>query len=425
MNMQGTPNTLFESDLRTPPPLDLPHLCLLFLRIAMASFGGYMSMVSAARQALVERRGLLQDKEVLDSMSLASLIPGPLAINVIACLGYRLRGMAGALLAVVAVTTPAFVLMILLGALYLQLAEDALPARIFAGIVPCVIAVILVAGWGMAKQAVKSGRELLITLLTTFVCTRWSAVWLTPLVLCLAGLAGAHLFASQNRTKPSLPAHTEIDVNAEYALEARMDETVNSLSMFESRLLLLTGSTGGIALLGWLASDLVFKLFITFAGMSLMLFGGAYVFIPLMQQIVVDAQGWLTQREFVDAIAMSQMMPGPVIVIATFVGYKMAGLFGALIATLAIVLPSLLLLLFSIQLLDGLRSLAWFEAVMRGLRAAVVGLIAASALSLLHNMHAGWLAPCILIASLVALLRWRTEAVWLIPFAGLAGWLAY
>ena len=112
--------------------------------------------------------------------------------------------------------------------------------------------------------------------------------------------------------------------------------------------------------------------------MSVFLFGGGYVFIPLMQHTVVESTGWLTRQEFVDAIAMSQIMPGPIVLSTVFIGYKMAGLLGAVAATLGIFLPPGILMIAGTHVLNRIKQSALIKAVLRGIRPAIIGMIASA-----------------------------------------------
>jgi chromate transporter len=177
-------------------------------------------------------------------------------------------------------------------------------------------------------------------------------------------------------------------------------------------------------LLGFQAG-VVAKLFIVFAGMSVMLFGGGYVFIPLIQEIVVDGQGWVSQKEFIDAIAMGQITPGPILISATFIGYKVAGLAGATAATAGIFLPPALLMIAASRVLDYIKKSIAIKAALRGVHPAVVGLIFAAAVVVARSAPHTWVSLAIFAAALLALLKWRIEVVWIIPAAGLIGTVLY
>jgi chromate transporter len=167
------------------------------------------------------------------------------------------------------------------------------------------------------------------------------------------------------------------------------------------------------------------KLFWTFAGMSVLLFGGGFVFIPLIEQIVVQEHSWLTRQEFVDAIALGQVTPGPILISAAFIGYKVSGLIGAATATVGIFLPPAVLMLASASLLARARNSQAVKSVLRGIRPAVIGMIAAAAWSIGNTAVPNWQSAAIFLAALAALLRFRVDVVWIIPSAGLAGLLLY
>jgi len=170
---------------------------------------------------------------------------------------------------------------------------------------------------------------------------------------------------------------------------------------------------------------LITKLFAVFAGMSVMLFGGGYVFIPLIQEIVVNHHKWVTSQEFVDAIAMGQITPGPILVSAAFIGLKVAGFAGAVAATVGIYLPPALLMVTSTHALERIKRSVAIQAALRGVRPAVIGMIFAAAVVVGRTSVPVWYSVAIFIVALYALVRWRLDAVWVIPVAGAVGWWLY
>ena len=170
---------------------------------------------------------------------------------------------------------------------------------------------------------------------------------------------------------------------------------------------------------------MLMKLFLVFAGMSVMLFGGGYVFIPMIQQIVVNGHGWVTQQEFVDAIAMSQVTPGPILVSAAFIGYKVAGFAGAVVATIGIFGPPAVVMVVASNALERIKKSPVVRAALRGVRPAVIGMIFAAAWYVGRTAQPVWISVVIFVVSLVALLRFKVDAVWVIPAAGLVGLISY
>jgi chromate transporter len=153
--------------------------------------------------------------------------------------------------------------------------------------------------------------------------------------------------------------------------------------------------------------------------------GGGYVFIPLLQHTVVDTYGWLNARQFVDGIALTQLSPGPVMISAAFVGLKVAGVAGALAASAGMFIPSAVLMLAASGLVERLRDSARAQAALCGVRAALAGMVFAAALSIAQMAAPVWLSFVLCAAALLALLRFKVDAAWVVAAAALAGWLFF
>jgi len=385
-------------------PLPLLTLCLLFLRIGCTSFGGFMVMVSVIQNVIVGRYKLLPERELLDGLALASVLPGPLAINLVAYVGYRLRGLAGAVVAVASALLPAFVLIVTLATLYFRWGELTAVGKLFMGMTPVVAALVAAAAWRLCRASVRGWRELLLTAGAAALPLAVPGVRTTLAILVVAAVVGWRWLRAPAIDRPIAAAHA----SASGAGTLRM----TALPLIASW---LTGVAAGGLL----------TLFGTFAGLSLLMFGGGYVFVPLLQHAVVDGQGWLTRREFVDAIALTQVTPGPVMISAAFIGLKVAGLPGAAAATAGMFLPTAALTVAAVHVLDRIKHSAAAQAALCGVRAAVAGMVIAAAATIGMTAAPGWLSAAIGGAALVALLRYRVEAVWLLPAAALMGWLFY
>jgi chromate transporter len=170
---------------------------------------------------------------------------------------------------------------------------------------------------------------------------------------------------------------------------------------------------------------LLLKLLSVFAGMSLLMFGGGYVFIPLLQQAVVENYGWVTQQEFIDAVALGQVTPGPILISATFIGFKVAGLAGAIVATIGMFGPSAVLTVLCARVLNRVKGSMNVQAVLRGVRAAMAGMVFTAAILIGKSAAPGWISTALFISALIVLVRYRIEAVWIVPTSGLIGFFMY
>lgn len=389
--------------------LSLSSIFWIFFRIACTSFGGFMAMISVVENVVVERKKLLSHQVMLDGISLASMLPGPVAVNVCTYVGYRLRGRMGALVAAAAAILPAFVLVVALSAAYFRWGQIPVVSKFFMGFIPAVTAVIVAAAWNMSRKSLVGLREETIAIAAFAALLGIGGFYSTLGIIIGGGIIGWLLFRT-DRESPSRPdkkrntsGTTPLNANA-----------------------LLLGSVPICQIPWWsIEPAILMKLFTVFAGMSVMLFGGGYVFIPLIQEIVVTNHKWVTSQEFIDGIALGQITPGPILVSAAFIGLKVAGLAGAVIATVAIFAPPALLMVAASGVFDRLQRSSAIQAALRGVRPAVIGMIFAAAVMVGRTAVPVWFSIAIFAVALYALIRFRVEAVWVIPAAGLAGWWLY
>ena len=261
----------------------------------------------------------------------------------------------------------------------------------------------------MGRKAIQGTSEALIALIAAALMV-WHGSFAVSLgIIVGSGVAGWLLFRVKAAGSVKMPGN---DVKP----------GVNS-----SKLLSVSVAPLALSIPFWSANiGIVSKLFLTFAGMSVFLFGGGYVFIPLIQHTVVESNGWLTQKEFVDAIAMSQIMPGPIVLSTVFIGYKLAGFFGALAATIGIFLPPAVLMILASHALSRIKKSALIKAVLRGIRPAVIGMILAAVIAVGQTAQPMyWGSILIFAAALLAQMKFKLDVVWVIPTAGLLGLLLY
>lgn len=388
--------------------ISLWTLFTLFLRIGSTAFGGFMALIAVVENNVVERRKWLTHEEMLDGVSLATVLPGPIAVNTIAYVGHRLRGIPGALVCAIGVVTPAFLLMLSLTAAYLAWGQIPAVSKLFMGFIPAVTAIILVAAWNMGRKTIKGVAEALITVIAAAVMIWQGSFAVTFAIIVVSGVAGWLLF----REAP--------------AAAGKQADKPETAAKSPNKLLSVAVAPVVLTVPFWsVNAALLLKLFITFAGMSLFLFGGGYVFIPLIQHTVVESNAWLTKQEFVDAIAMSQIMPGPIVLSTVFIGYKVAGFLGALVATIGIFLPPGILMILGTHVLTRIKKSALIKAVLRGIRPAIIGMIVSAVITVGMTAQHHWVSLLIFAAALIAQLKFKLDVVWVIPTAGLIGLLLF
>jgi chromate transporter len=398
--------------------VSLAFLFLTFLKIGSLAFGGYMALIAVIENVIVKKLKLISHSDMLDGVSLANLLPGPMAVNVVAFTGYKVRGRLGALVATIAVVLPSFLLILGLSHLYFNYGEVVNFKSVFLGFMPAVAAIVFSVAWRLGKKTITGKMEVFIAVVATttlfFIPLAYKVY--TPIALMFCSAVIGYLIFNKKVQNNS-------DNNVEISFSTK------HIIIFS--LLILSLIT--LIFYPWpLEKNTVLYLSLTFASMSVMLFGGGYVFIPVIGSIVVLENGWLTSQEFTDGIALGQVTPGPILISATFIGYKVAGFWGALCSTIAIFgVPAILMIIVS-RWFDFIRQSSATQAVMHGIHCAVIGMICFAAFIIFKSSFSSWDLNVILIswpivaifaASLIGLIRFNLDVIWIIPPAGLLGYL--
>jgi chromate transporter len=390
--------------------VSLLRLFLIFLRIGCTTWGGFMTFIAVVSKSLTAR-GLAAEEDITDAILVAQVLPGPVAIDMTVAIGYRLRGFAGAAVCWLGSVLPSFVVVTILSILYLRFGTLPAVDRIFKGFPAAMVAIVAVAAFEMGRKQIKNGAQvaicagacLVIILQGIFFTGAW---WITLAVVVVAGLTGWFLFKGSTprpvaapKTPPAPPKLLGFAPLAVFTLPAA-------------------------------APALVVKIFLTFAVMSVSLFGSGYVFIPIIKSTLVSTMHWLTPREFTAGLALTQITPGPILMTAAFVGVKIAGLPGALAGMLGMFLPPAILTLIAASSLQAIKKSTAVTVALKGIRPAVVGMLLAAAVIVGESMphdtlpHAA-ASAAILGGALIALLRFRVEVALIIPLAGAAGFLLF
>ena len=393
-----------------PNPPGYGRLVTTSLRISLLGFGGPNAHLALMLDEVVERRKWLTREHFMHLVGATNLLPGPNSSEVAIHIGYTQRGWRGAMATGLAFLLPTLVLVTLFSALYFRYGTLPAVEGIFWGLKPVILAVILGAGWKLARTALDLGED------------EAKLPSLPLLALALAGIAVAYRLDGME-----VPAMLVGGVlgwtlfrNQDTGAAGRGSPAVAALP-----LLTLTGSAAPAASIS-VASALVatpplLQLLLLTVGAGAVLFGGGYMLVALLEPFVVESLGWLTPQQFLDGIALTQAVPGPIVTLVAFVGYGVAGVPGALVATGGIYLPSFAAVLLVAPHLERWRRVEGFRAALKGVNAVVAGAILGVGLTLLPPaLPDGWAGALFLVA-LVALVRFRIPAVWAVAAGLVAG----
>jgi chromate transporter len=355
----------------------------LFLKLGTISFGGPAGHIALMEQEAVRKRSWLSREHFLDLLAATNLVPGPNATEMAIHISFVHAGWPGLLAGGLAFIVPAFLISLALAIVYVRLGSLPAGAALFYGINPAVMAIILAAIYRLSHTALREKRTVGIGVIGLVAAL---ADVNEVVVLLAAGLAGILLYAKPKglRTPPAL--------------------------------LLMAWRPLALSLLpavAWL-DDRLLQLGLFFLKVGALLFGSGMVFFTFVQRDIVSGFGWLSQQQLLDAIAVGQMTPGPVLSSATFIGYLVAGVPGAIVATAAIFLPSFVIVALIGPWIPRLRRSLVAQAFLRGVNAAVVSLMLAVSVILFRSAIVDIWTVLILATALLALLRFKVDALWLV-----------
>jgi chromate transporter len=379
--------------------LSLPALALAFLKIGTIGFGGGIAIIALMEHELVRKRRIIEADEFLHGVGLGQIL-GPFAVNTALFTGYRLYGTLGGLIAACAFMAPSLVLVLILSWLYFS--YHAIPALqgAVAGLGPVVIALILSAALSMGRKAFHSWiAALLCAAATVAGLYRINPVY----VLVVAGILGLTLgtrLGGMHR-RPPAPAEAEADrATKEWGAGAFLWPVT------------LPATAAGASLV---------KLCVTFLTIGLVFFGGGFVLVPVLHQTLVEKLRWLSPQEFIDGVAISNLTPGPISVLATFAGYRLRGIAGALVATGALYLPAAVLMLVLCHQYERLKDRKETQAFLSGIIPAVIGLVLSTAILLASGTLHSWRAFIFAGLGLLVLIRWRVHPAFVLALGAVAG----
>lgn len=351
-----------------------------FLILGATGFGGPVALANYMRRDLAERRHWLTDEEYDRGLAIATACPGPLAYQLGVYCGYITHGVLGGVLVALSFAFAPFVLVTAAAMVYVHYATSDWIRGLFYGIGPVVVALILKACWNLGTKTLKRESRAWIVAGAALVITILVQRELTALFIA-AGVQGLFLFRPQ--TKPDRGCEAAPLPGAAQKVRAHVVPLL-------------------LALAPAAAPAAVSNLFVFFFRTGLLVFGSGLVVVSFVKAYVVDQYHWMNDRTFLDAVAIGMVSPGPVVITATFVGYVVAGILGALAATVGIFLPSVLFTVAGTPLLLRFRDNPYVQGFVRGVTVAVVGVLAGTTYLVAHPVVRDWLTGLVLLGVLLA-----------------------
>ncbi len=364
----------------------LSEVVKLFLRLGVTAFGGPAAHIAIMHDEVVNRRKWVSEQEFLDLLGAANLIPGPTSTELAIYLGFRRVGWIGLILAGVCFILPAMLIVLALAWVYVRYGSTPLAAGIFYGILPVVIAIVAQALWNLGRKAVKNGLTGALGLLVVVLYF----LGVNILVLLLAAGLIAMAWENFSRIK-RLP---------------------------------VVGFWLPVASAGLVAGSIPFSLpglFLNFIKVGATLYGSGYVLLAYLHTDFVQHLGWLTDKQLIDAIAIGQITPGPVFTTATFIGYLLGGVPGALVATAGIFLPGFIFVAVASLLINRIRNSPWTGGFLDGVNVASLGLMLGVTIQIARTAILDPITILIALVSLFLLLRYKLNSTWLIAGGVLIG----
>jgi chromate transporter len=413
VNGEDIPTAELPAHTRTSL-IRLGELARLFLKLGTITFGGPAAHIALMESEVVGKRQWLTRQQFLDMLGAANLIPGPTSTEMAINVGFARAGWAGLCVAGASFIFPAAVITGAFAWAYVRFGALTQAVSVLGGIKAAVVAVITIAIWRLGKTAVKGVGLAVLSGLSL------AAFFLgaNPMAILFGG--GAVGMLAQRAT--SFRASGALVISL--FVRGRSVTVSPSFGTWPSRLrsfgavVVASGATGAVV-----ARPSVYRIGLFFLKVGAVLYGGGYVLLAFLDQGLVQQRSWLTHQQLLDAVAIGQFTPGPVLSTATFIGYILGGAPGAAVATVAIFLPSFFYVALLAPVLFRLRQSAWMAAFLDSVNVCAVALMGGVTFRLAADALRGWPAWTIAVASLAVLLRWKVSPAWVVLGGGIVGLL--
>ncbi len=379
-----------------PPPASLGEMALLFLRLGFTAFGGPAGHIAMMENEVVRRRRWLTREKFVDLIGAVNLIPGPNSTELALHIGLRRAGWAGFFTVGACFILPSAVMVLVMAWAYVRFGTLPQAAGVLYGSKPVIIAIVVEALWSLARTAVKTKFLAAIGALAILA----GFLGANPLLLLLVCGVAAGAAVAFLRGPPA---------------QKQMPSAMVGL---------LSGATAVPAAAAGVTPVSLGAIFLYFLKIGAVLFGSGYLLLAFVHDDLVVRWRWLTESELLDAIAVSQVTPGPLSTAATFIGYVLAGAKGALVATMGIFLPGFVLVSASGRLVPRLRESRVAGAFLDGVNVAALALMAVVAWQLGRAALVDFTTASLAAASLLLLLRYRVNSVWLVLGGAVVGFAA-
>jgi len=378
-----------------PTRASLREVASLFFRLGLTAFGGPAGATALMRDEVVRRRRWVTEQRFLDLLGVSNIIPGPSATELAMFLGRERAGWLAFGLAGLLYILPSTAIVLALAWSYVRFGATPQAIWILAGVKPVIVAVLVQAVWGLGRSAVK-GPFVGIVGVAAFVLYLFG---LDPIVLLLAAGAVVLLVRNAERLRQGGAVALGFPGLAieQLALGAIVPAMPFSLGL----------------------------LFVTCLKIGALLFGGGYVLIALLRPEFVEGLGWVSDAQLLDAVAVGQITPGPLSTAATFLGYLVGGVPGALVATAGIFLPSFAVAAVASPAVSRLRGSVWTSAFLDGVNVAAVALMAGVTWQLGRIAIIDWPGGAAFVVAAVLLLKFRAPSVYLVIVGAVLGLLRH
>jgi chromate transporter len=389
-----------------------------FLRFGFIAFGGPAAHIAMMRRELINQRRWVSDAEFVDMLGVTNLIPGPNSTEMTMHLGARRAGWWGLWLAGLGFVLPATVIVLVLAWAYVEYGSTPAGEGIILGIQPFILAVIIQAIWGLRGAAIKGYETLLlggvVALLAVFGADEIALLLGSGAAMLAVSIVTRALTHNGQKNLPQLPRAGQPSGRGRGPFRRRDRAIVPFGLPFPA--LSLPASAPAAYSLG--------ELFLAFLKIGAILYGSGYVLLAFMQAEFVDSRGWLTQQQLVDAIAVGQFTPGPLFSSATFAGYVIDGVPGALAATAGLFLPSFVFVAVTHPLVPRLRRSPWAAPFLDGVNVAALVLMMVVTFQLAGEVLDGWYTVSLFFIGAAVLLRFNPNSAWLV-LAGIGAGLLH